>query len=757
MNNARLLMRETHGRLLQAIAAAWALHLLTPSPAFSAGAPDIDVSSASLAFEQKLPAETAGMATIASARPTPGGEDPARRATIKELLRVERNTIKGAQIASGDRLRKIDPSRPMGLRPMTDAEIESYVGELILSAPGAQLADGRPRSVDHSIHSAFPQIAHQGYIGSCSSFAAVHYLKTFQEAKEHDWTPKTGGDATIMSPAFIYSLTNDGQDWGSHPGAVMDEICQKGAPTRATMPYDYRDYTSWGSAAAWKEAVQYRGQTSGVINQHSAAGIELVKDWLSAGECAVVCTEVHENWYLWYGKAPDNNNGNGHGGVDNFVVFENRGQWYGAHAMALVGYDDDREYRDAAGKVHKGAFKVANSWGLMWGDSGFFWLSYDFVRQTDLLHAGMWYVYTLTDRVGYSTETLAYVELEHAARTNLTVEVARTAVDASPWSASYLRKQGGEHAMPSNGLWFDVKDAYVPGAENEFVVRVTDVAGDPVEGVVKSFGIELGGTLTVSEDVPKKTENGQTIELSVMPSLEQDNIKTFTVSNSGAGTLRVTSVSIAGGSGWLSVAPTGPFNISAGGRAHVRVNLDWDRIDAPTVTETIRVQSNDPDEGAVNVTVTAKPLGNQPPAFEKKTPASAEVFVQAGSRLQLSAQARDPDANDTLTYEWLLDDSASQQLQEGSDGAAEFAATADMIGSHVIMVTVDDGNQNTIEHSWSVRVGTTDDPELVGYWSMDDAKYQDQTGRGHDLSIKGRVERDWDGVVNGSLEFRAEK
>lgn len=42
---------------------------------------------------------------------------------------------------------------------------------------------------------------------------------------------------------------------------------------------------------------------------------------------------------------------------------------YGRHAVCLCGYDDA-----------KGAFRFKNSWGPGWGDKGYAWLSYDYVK-----------------------------------------------------------------------------------------------------------------------------------------------------------------------------------------------------------------------------------------------------------------------------------------------------------------------------------------------------------------------------------------
>jgi len=44
---------------------------------------------------------------------------------------------------------------------------------------------------------------------------------------------------------------------------------------------------------------------------------------------------------------------------------ENPGNFYGGHAMCVIGYDDD-----------KGAFEIINSWGRKWGNGGFIWVPY---------------------------------------------------------------------------------------------------------------------------------------------------------------------------------------------------------------------------------------------------------------------------------------------------------------------------------------------------------------------------------------------
>jgi len=58
---------------------------------------------------------------------------------------------------------------------------------------------------------------------------------------------------------------------------------------------------------------------------------------------------------------------------------------HGGHAVLAVGYDDRLRVRS-----DKGALLIRNSWGTGWGDGGYGWLPYSFVR--DGLAADLWTV-----------------------------------------------------------------------------------------------------------------------------------------------------------------------------------------------------------------------------------------------------------------------------------------------------------------------------------------------------------------------------
>jgi C1A family cysteine protease len=48
----------------------------------------------------------------------------------------------------------------------------------------------------------------------------------------------------------------------------------------------------------------------------------------------------------------------------------------GGHAVAAVGYDDNYKIGNS-----KGALLIRNSWGTGWGQQGYGWLPYDYVRE----------------------------------------------------------------------------------------------------------------------------------------------------------------------------------------------------------------------------------------------------------------------------------------------------------------------------------------------------------------------------------------
>jgi len=56
----------------------------------------------------------------------------------------------------------------------------------------------------------------------------------------------------------------------------------------------------------------------------------------------------------------------------------------GGHAVVVVGYDDTKKIQNTnpGGVEATGAFLIRNSWGTGWGQAGYGWLPYEYVRQS---------------------------------------------------------------------------------------------------------------------------------------------------------------------------------------------------------------------------------------------------------------------------------------------------------------------------------------------------------------------------------------
>ena len=61
------------------------------------------------------------------------------------------------------------------------------------------------------------------------------------------------------------------------------------------------------------------------------------------------------------------------------------------HAVTIIGYDDTRVITNTlpGGRTSTGAFKIQNSWSTKWGQKGFGWVPYEYVKE-DGVSGDMW-------------------------------------------------------------------------------------------------------------------------------------------------------------------------------------------------------------------------------------------------------------------------------------------------------------------------------------------------------------------------------
>jgi hypothetical protein len=238
------------------------------------------------------------------------------------------------------------PSRSAGLQDIDPEEYAGYprgfYNGALLGAPGADPT--LPSAVDLSQD--FPLPGDQGSQSSCVGWALGYALKTYQERVELGWSLEPLEHR--FSPSYIYNQINNGRDNGSVFSNGLNLMVNQGVATLARMPYHDPDFLTQPSAAARQEAVQFKAKSWKVAN-----GVLEVKEALANRLSVMLAIQLQDDIYHLRGP--------------NSVYNTFSGTNHGGHAVAAVGYDDNR---------YGGAFKIINSWGQNWGDRGYFWLPY---------------------------------------------------------------------------------------------------------------------------------------------------------------------------------------------------------------------------------------------------------------------------------------------------------------------------------------------------------------------------------------------
>lgn len=291
-----------------------------------------------------------------------------------------------------------------GLTPHSEAEWAQLVGEVIAFEVEA-LPEALPTTFDLSNDAEFPAVGNQASQGSCSAWAATYYSYGYPEAVDNGWTAASLGDPEqLMSPAWTYNMVNDGSDQGSWVDTNMMVVRDWGAATMATMPYDYRDYTSWGSPEAFREAPLHRASEVGYLEYSSSTTVDAIKALVSAGTPVAFAMDANE-----YSAGFSDGN---------YIISSSE---YSStnlnHAQTIVGYDDS-----LADDSDTGAFRVVNSWGSGWGDSGYYWFTYSALKELGSL--GILYLNFIVDIPDYEPSLLGVWHFDAAPSRGASISVS---------------------------------------------------------------------------------------------------------------------------------------------------------------------------------------------------------------------------------------------------------------------------------------------------------------------------------------------
>lgn len=363
-----------------------------------------------------------------------------------------------------------------------------------------------PSVVDNSLSHHFPPIGDQQWTPTCGAWAAGYYWSTYTQAVDEGldvsgvWLPRdppcdiftaegkfdsvkfaaclptvkdpprpSRATEHIGSPTFMYPLVraytwvkpSDTEPWtvkedGGMPNLsyAMHALARWGIGSWQMRPFDpwlSEDYVfTWPTEAQWIEALPRRTGEPVQLRPDVAADFEALKQHLANGNLAAIDFRQTNAILVWgFDRACEGRTlRRPCPGINNDVLYANPGTVDGAHAVTVVGYDDDKVYFDAgANQRRRGAFLIANSAGPDFGipntaggpTKGYFWMAYDFVRSSNIRFV----MYNL-DRPRYRPRLYAAAALAGAKRQHgeLVGQIGFQGLDF-PHLASFLKFDTG--------------------------------------------------------------------------------------------------------------------------------------------------------------------------------------------------------------------------------------------------------------------------------------------------------------------------
>ncbi|MHB8811462.1 MAG: C1 family peptidase [Desulfobulbaceae bacterium] len=255
------------------------------------------------------------------------------------------------------------------LRDYTDEKPEIAAMAKKLGLPGSENLRAMPETVD--LRPWCSPIENQKGLGSCTAHAAVGVVEYFQRRAFSKYIDG--------SRLFVYKATRNLMQVTGDTGAwlrnTMGALALCGVPDEKYWPYtdaapafDNEPASFVYAMADNYEALRYFCHDPLGANVPGDTVLADVKKFLAAG--------IPSMFGFW--GFPSFDSCDIKGGIP-YPCPGEQAQW--GHAIVAVGYDDRKKIKNSqCSKKTTGALLIRNSWSTAWGDHGYGWLPYDYVR-----------------------------------------------------------------------------------------------------------------------------------------------------------------------------------------------------------------------------------------------------------------------------------------------------------------------------------------------------------------------------------------